>query len=39
VEKVCAGADGMLLTALASVWLDSYQDLPEMLPDEVVRPP
>jgi hypothetical protein len=25
-------ADGRLLTALASLWLDSYQDLPELLP-------
>jgi hypothetical protein len=27
-----AAADGRLLTALASLWLDSYQDLPELLP-------
>jgi hypothetical protein len=27
-----AAADGRLLTALASLWLDSYQDLPKLLP-------
>ena len=28
-----AGTDGGLLAALASVWLDSYQDLTDLFPD------